>query len=130
MKFSQYLIVFFMGYFMYCLFEISTRGYTHWTMGITGGFILSVLYVLNSRNTVTLMKSCFFGSVFITLTEFFVGIFDNIIMHWKVWDYTDMPFNLMGQICLPFSCLWFILCVPVYFICRELRHSFTKKGFD
>ena len=39
MKLSQHIIAFFMGYFLYCLFEIDTRGYTHWTMALTKGFL-------------------------------------------------------------------------------------------
>ena len=50
MKLSQHIIAFFMGYFLYCLFEIDTRGYTHWTMALTGGLAMTVLYALN-RNS-------------------------------------------------------------------------------
>lgn len=26
-----------------------------------------------------------------------------------IWDYSNMPFNILGQICLPFSLLWVVL---------------------
>lgn len=130
MKTSQRIISFLMGYFLYCLFEIVTRGYTHWTMGITGGIVLTMLYEVNRRDGMTLLKSCYIGALLITALELAVGIFDNIIMHWQVWDYSDMPLNFLGQICLPFSCLWFILCVPVYFICKTLRNMFSQRGIE
>ena len=130
MKISQHIISFLMGYFLYCLFEIISRGYTHWTMGITGGLVLTILYGVNRRNGMTLIKSCFIGAFIITALELAVGLFDNIIMHWQVWDYSDMPLNFLGQICLPFSCLWFILCAPVYFICKVLRSMFSQHGMD
>lgn len=88
MKFAQHFFAFLMGYFIYSLIEIINRGYTHWTMSLTGGFILMILYAINSRKTMTLMKSCFIGSVIITAVEFVVGVFDNIIMNWNVWDYS------------------------------------------
>ncbi|MBE6862019.1 MAG: hypothetical protein E7497_03845 [Ruminococcus sp.] len=113
-----------MGYFIYSLLEIVGRGYTHWTMALTGGIVLAALYVINSRRTMTLIKSCFIGSVLITVLELIVGIFDNIIMGWNVWDYTDMPLNVLGQICLPFSGLWFLLCIPAYYLCRAIRIQF------
>ncbi|MBO5103697.1 MAG: hypothetical protein J6B74_01360 [Ruminococcus sp.] len=116
-----------MGYFIYSLVEIINRGYTHWTMSLTGGLIMMILYSLNNRRTMTLIKSCFAGSVIITAVEFAVGVFDNIIMHWNVWDYSGMPFNLLGQICLLFSCYWFLLCIPAYYLCRLIRNRFDTE---
>lgn len=127
MKLSQLLFSFLMGYFCYSLVEIVLRGYTHWTMCLTGGFVMTILYAINSRRTMTLMKSCALGSLFITMTELAVGIFDNIIMHWNVWDYSNMPFNFLGQICIPFSAFWFVLCIPARFICKHIMARFCNK---
>lgn len=125
MKLSQQLFAFLMGYFIYSLLEIVMRGYTHWTMSLTGGTVLSLLYLINSRRTMTLIRSCFIGALIITAIEFAVGVFDNIIMHWNVWDYSDVPMNLFGQICLPYSCFWFLLCIPAYYFCRLMRKQFA-----
>ena len=127
MKFSQYVFSFLMGYFIYSMIEIINRGYTHWTMSLTGGFILALLYSINSSGGMTLLKSCFTGAICITLAEIIVGIFDNLIMHWNVWDYSRMPYNFMGQICPQFTCYWFLLCIPAYFLCREIRSRFESK---
>ena len=127
MKLSQLLFSFLMGYFCYSLVEIVLRGYTHWTMCLTGGFVMTILYAINSRRTMTLMKSCALGSLLITMIELAVGIFDNIIMHWNVWDYSNMPFNFLGQICIPFSAFWFVLCIPARLICKHIRARFCNK---
>lgn len=127
MKSAQYFFSFLMGYFIYSLIEILNRGYTHWTMALTGGLILMILYALNNCEGVTLLKSCFIGSVIITAVEFIVGVFDNIIMHWNVWDYSGMPFNVSGQICLLFSCYWFLLCIPAYYLCRIIHRKFSVQ---
>ena len=127
MKLSQLLFSFLLGYFCYSLVEIVLRGYTHWTMCLTGGFVMAILYTVNSRRTMTLMRSCALGSLFITATELTVGIFDNIIMHWNVWDYSDMPFNFLGQICIPFSAFWFLLCIPARLICRLINRRLGNK---
>ncbi|MBQ8349720.1 MAG: hypothetical protein IJY19_08785 [Ruminococcus sp.] len=126
MKLSQYTFAFLMGYFIYSLIEIINRGYTHWTMALTGGFVLAILYAVNSRRTMTLIKSCFIGAVIITSIEFTVGVFDNIIMRWNVWDYSDMPFNILGQICPHFSLYWFLLCIPSYYLCMFIRKRFSE----
>ena len=126
MKLSQYTFAFLMGYFIYSLIEIINRGYTHWTMAPTGGFVLAILYAVNSRRTMTLIKSCFIGAVIITSIEFTVGVFDNIIMRWNVWDYSDMPFNILGQICPHFSLYWFLLCIPSYYLCMLIRKKFSE----
>lgn len=125
MKLSQGLFAFLMGFFIYSLLEIVNRGYTHWTMSLTGGVVLAIMYSVNSRRTMTLIKSCFIGAFVITAIEFAVGIFDNIIMDWNVWDYSDMPLNVLGQICLPFSVLWFLLCVPAFYLCRGIKERFS-----
>ncbi len=119
MKVSEGFFSFLMGFFIYSLLEIVSRGYTHWTMSVTGGVVLTILYALSSRGT--LMKSCFLGAIIITLIELAVGIFDNLIMNWAVWDYSAMPLNFLGQICLPFSGLWFLLCIPAFYLCRGIR---------
>ena len=113
-----------MGFFLYSLVEIVGRGYTHWTMSLTGGVILAVLYRINSREAMTLVRSCIAGALLITAIEFPVGIFDNLIMHWNVWDYSELPFNILGQICLPFSLYWFVLCIPARYVCRRIDMLF------
>ncbi|MBQ8296162.1 MAG: hypothetical protein IJX77_06795 [Ruminococcus sp.] len=113
-----------MGFFLYSMIEIISRGYTHWTMALTGGTVLAILYIINCRRTMTLMKSCFIGAVVITAVELIVGICVNRIMGWRVWDYSDVPFNLLGQICLPYSAAWFLLCIPAYYLCSAIRRQF------
>ena len=121
MKISEAMFSFLMGFFIYSLVEILARGYTHWTMALTGGFVLSVLYSLNRHTAITLIKSCLIGAVIITSVELLVGVIVNIILGWNVWDYSGMPLNLMGQICLPFTIGWFCLCIPAYYLCKAIR---------
>lgn len=47
----------------------------------------------------------------ITVTEFVAGLILNVWLGLGIWDYSDLPFNLMGQICLEFSAIWLILSV-------------------
>lgn len=116
--------VFLTGCFIYSLIEISTRGYTHWTMTLTGGVILIILYGIFTGLDVPLWQKCLLGSLIITSVEFTVGVIVNIILNWNVWNYSDMPFNILGQICLPFSVVWFFICIPAAFVCRIIHNRF------
>ena len=42
----------------------------------------------------------------ITATELAAGLLLNVYLGLGIWDYSQLPWNLWGQICLPFSCLW------------------------
>lgn len=122
-------VIFLLGAFIYSLIEIVFRGHTHWTMTLLGGVAGAVLYCISAGDEPLFLKA-FAGAFIITALEMCVGVVDNIILKWSVWDYSDMPFNLFGQICLPFSALWFLLCFPALFFCRAVRNQFNKYSGD
>lgn len=126
-KAGEYAFLFLLGFHLYSMIEIIARGYTHWTMAVTGGLILSILYHIQLHLRISLLTKCLLGMLLITAIEFTVGVFDNLIMQWHVWDYSAVPLNLLGQICLPFSILWFFLCIPAYFICFLTERRFHPK---
>ena len=54
--------------------------------------------------------------------EFLVGMVLNVWMRLDIWNYSDMPYNLLGQISLLFSCGWFLLSLPAIVLDDWLRH--------
>lgn len=116
--------IFLSGSFIYSLIEIIFRGHTHWTMTVLGGISGAVLYLIDLGREALALKA-FAGAMMITALEMVTGVFDNIIMKWSVWDYSRVPFNILGQICLPFSVLWFFLCFPALLFCRFVRGRFV-----
>lgn len=56
-----------------------------------------------------LWEQCIFGSFIITAVEFLSGCVINLWLGWDVWDYSNLPFNVLGQVCLPFMALWVFL---------------------
>lgn len=124
---GTYLSAFLLGFFLYAMFEIAERGYTHWTMALTGGIAMTMLYSMELRLQISIVEKALLGCLFVTALEFTVGIFDNLIMGWAVWDYTNVRMNLLGQICLPFSVLWFLLCIPAIGICKLLRRNYRSS---
>jgi uncharacterized membrane protein len=69
----------------------------------------------------SLFTRCLAGSGLITGVELAAGIIVNQVMGLGVWDYSDMPMNIMGQVCLPYSVLWFGLTLPAMALCGLLR---------
>ncbi len=114
--------IFFIGAFGYCLLEILWRGYTHSSMGIAGGICLLGIYHISKLRYSRIFKAML-SAVFITLTEFIFGIILNISLHLDIWDYSSTPLNFMGQICLPFSFLWFVLSYIAIFTFDFIKNS-------
>ena len=45
----------------------------------------------------------------------------NNLLGFEVWDYRDMPLNILGQVCLPYSLLWCLLTLPAMALCDLLK---------
>lgn len=123
-----YGISFLFGFFLYSMLEIACRGYTHWTMALTGGIAVMVVYDMEHRLKASRGMRALLGALFITAFEFTVGVAVNLLMGWQVWDYTDAPLNVLGQICLPFSAIWFVLCIPAGFFCRLIGRQVQQRS--
>lgn len=65
----------------------------------------------------------FLGSVLLTTAlEWLTGFILEKLFHDKWWDYSNMPFNIGGYVCLKFSLLWGLACV---FIVRIVQPPIT-----
>ena len=117
--------IFIIGGILYGLIEIIFRGYTHWSMVITGGLCFLIFYILNiTLPTDSLLMRCIVSLVVITSLEFYTGYIVNILLRWDVWDYSNLAYNLKGQICLTFSAIWFLFGIPMTFLANYLRSVF------
>lgn len=105
------ILIFILGGATYGLLETLFRGYTHWTMVLTGGACVLTLYLLSGwLLSMNLVLSAMAGAVIITIYEFCVGVIVNLRLGWDVWDYSSLPGNILGQICPTFTLAWFMLC--------------------
>lgn len=120
-------IIFLFGGILYSLIEVVFRGFTHWSMTVTGGLCLVILYRrFVSRPGEPLMMKCLFGAIVITSLEFIAGCIVNLWLGWNVWDYSGLMFNIYGQVCLPFSVLWFFLTMPVIALTELFGRRFSE----
>lgn len=114
--------VFSIGAVGYSLLELLWRQRTHWTMSLTGGTCLVILYNLyNKLKNIPMVLKCTLGSAIITGIELIVGVIVNIWQKWDVWDYSQFRFHLWGQICLLYSFLWGLLSIPISFLSTKLK---------
>lgn len=117
-------ILFLIGGVLYIAIELLWRGHTHWTMFVLGGICFYYIGLVNEDFTwdMPLIKQMFIGAVVITMLELLFGILVNGVYNLNVWDYSNMPFNFLGQICLPYSILWFFISLPAIVLDDYLRH--------
>ena len=48
----------------------------------------------------------FIETIFSSITEYLVSLFGELILGVKWWDYSNMPLNINGRICVYFSLFW------------------------
>lgn len=105
------LILFALGGIIYVIIELLWRGYSHFSMFLLGGLCFWLIGSMNEYGSrkPPLIFQMTVGTAVITTLEFITGCLVNVKLGLNVWDYSDMPMNIMGQICLPYMLLWFIL---------------------
>ena len=119
-KIMEYGVVFTVGGIIYVIIELLFRGYSHWTMAIVGGIAVLGMYLISAMKEST-WKKWIMDTALILAIEFVAGIIINIILGWRVWDYSAHPYNLYGQICLSFALCWLGLSIPANAICSVVR---------
>lgn len=125
-SFINGLFLFFAGGFIYYAMEMLFRGRSHWTMIIVGGICFLICGGINEWFTFSmpLLLQGVICSLLITSVEFLSGCILNIWLKMNVWDYSNTPFNLLGQICLPFSLLWVLVGIIAVILDDYLRYWF------
>jgi uncharacterized membrane protein len=110
-QFIKILVLGILGGLLYYCIELLWDGTSHWTMALLGGVCFTICDQLNEVFTwkMPLWKQQLLGAICVTILELIFGVFLNICLKLNIWDYSNLPFNLFGQICLYFSILWFFL---------------------
>ena len=114
------------GGLLYYGLEMLYRGHSHYSMFLCGGIIFYCISLLNrkyesSLHTVTRM---ILSTFIILFFELFFGSIFNLHLHMDVWNYSTLPYNYKGQICLQFAILWFFLAFPILFLEKKIRYLF------
>ena len=121
------LLIFAVGAMGYSATEYLFRGYTHWSMALTGGACLLTFYYYarEHRDSPALVRAAV-GACIITVFEFCVGLLVNLWYGWHVWDYSEQPGNILGQICPFFSVAWFFISLFLVVLSDLMRNFYQK----
>lgn len=106
---------------MYNILEILWRGYTHISMTFLGGVCFLFIYLIQKHMHKNILLKALVCTIFITFAEFVTGIFVNIIFHQNVWNYSNLKFNIMGQISALYSLFWYILSFPILLLSKKIE---------
>lgn len=111
LKIEKHLILFMIGGMAYFFLEVLVRGYSHYTMFLCGGacFLCCGLLNENVKMKMSFISQMVVSAGIITVLEFITGLIVNVWLKMDIWDYSNLPYNFMGQICLLYSVLWFFV---------------------
>ena len=105
---AKYIFLGVIGGGIYYNLELIWREHSHWTMFLLGGICFIALGLINELLSwdTPLISQMVIGSLIITTLEFITGCVVNLWLGWNVWDYSNLPYNLLGQISLFSSIGW------------------------
>lgn len=133
---KKHLTLFLIGAGIYFELELHWRYFTghlpvHWSMPLLGAFLFVLIGGLNNWLPweMPLLQQAGIGMCAVTAAEFIAGCILNLWLGLGIWDYSHLPFNLMGQICLPFMGAWFVLAVVAIVADDFLRWKLFDEPF-
>lgn len=123
------LFLFYIGFTNYLAVELLYRGRSHWSMGILGGICFLIVGGLNARCgwEFDLALQMLLSAGIITVLEFLTGYLLNVRLGLGIWDYSRLPYQLMGQISLYYSLLWVPLSLVGIMLDDWLRYFLFRE---
>ena len=113
------------------IWRIPKGGYANIIMlpigGLCGVIVGGINQLPQFYNMKVLLQSLI-GAILVTIVEFLAGCLLNLLFNLGIWDYSNMPFNLLGQICLPFTLLWFIIMPFCIWLEDRVRYLVFSEG--
>lgn len=114
----------------YTNIELLWRGVTYLPMLFIGGLSGIIVGALNQFPKFFKLKmyqECLVGTITTLIIEYISGCIINIKLHMHIWDYSNLPFNINGQVCLLYAGLWFILIPFGIWFDDFLRYKFFNE---
>lgn len=121
------LVIFLIFGISYVMLEILYRGHSAISMFFVGGLCGLLIGLINEFTPkMSILLQMLLGSVIVTFIEFVTGYILNIKLGLHIWDYSNLRFNILGQVSLLFSVLWFLLSYIVIKVDDILRRDVIK----
>ena len=123
---SKYICLGMIGGILYYIIELMFRGFSYPSSFIMGSIAFIFCGLINEilEWATPLLLQGMIGCIGITIIEFITGCIVNLWLGLDQWDYSSLPFNLFGQICLLFSIIWYLLSFVAIILDDYIRYLF------
>lgn len=125
----KYLFLGTIGGTLYLIIELLFRGYSFpssFIMGFISFIFCGMINEILSWDTPLLLQALI-GGTGITIIEFITGCIVNILLGFNEWDYSSLPLNILGQVCLLFSIIWCLLSSVAIVLDDYIRYFFFNE---
>ncbi len=103
-------VLFYLGGMCYMLLEVLWRGWSHGSMFLVGGLCFLLIGAIDRVCPgMPLFMQGVVGAVLVTAMELVSGLIINRVLNLGVWDYSYLPYNFMGQVCMAYFFLWILV---------------------
>ena len=113
------------------IWRIPKGGYANIVMlpigGLCGVCVGSINQIPKFYNMKVIYQSII-GALIVTIIEFISGLILNCYIGLGIWDYSNLPFNVLGQICLPFSLIWLSIMPLCIWLEDKIRYVLWNEG--
>ena len=109
----------------------SMMGYSTIYMGVLAGLLTLIIELLTESNKYMKLKTyqeVLIGGFLITLAEFICGCILNLWLHLNIWDYQGEFCNILGQIELKNTILWFLLIPIILWLDSHITYYLYNEG--
>lgn len=127
--YKDFILIFILGS-LYMILEGLWRGWTNISMLFVGGVCAFLVGKLNEHPRFydrKMWQQCLSGTLITLCIEFISGMILNVWLKLNIWDYSNLKYNLCGQICLTYAVLWFLLMPLTIFIDDWLRYKLFQE---
>ncbi len=91
------------------------------------GFGALIMYLSLKDVSNNIFVLFFFGTIALSMFEYIVGLFLELVFKTKYWDYSQKKFNIQGRVCLQNSLYWGILGIIFMRVIHPLVEDLIRK---
>lgn len=99
------------------------RGFLNGPVCPVYGTGVTIVVALMEPYTENLFLLYLLSASLVTALEYVTGLILEKLFHHRWWDYSTMPLNIKGYVCIPFSLIWGVACVAIV----KVIYPFTYK---
>lgn len=125
----KYLFLFYMGGSIYYYIEVMFRGYSYLSMFVLGGICFIYCGLQNEKTAwdYPFWKQLAKSELFVLIAEFITGCILNLWFGLGIWDYSNLPGNILGQTSWQFALLFLPVCAFGIIFDDYLRYWFFNE---